>query len=169
MHQLFTIFLLLFTIFPLFSQASSTQVEIGFIADSRFGKVNGKFSRTKIVISPDEKSAQVQVEISSIQTGNSMRDKHLLDEDFFHAEKYPNASFVLVSLTPIDDNHYRGTGKLTIREVTKDLVFSLTKKGDGKKYTGTTEINRFDFGIKYDSVINKISEKVIINFTITKE
>jgi polyisoprenoid-binding protein YceI len=59
---------------------------------------------------------------------------------------------------------------LTIKNVTKEISFQLSQTQDkAKVYIGTTEINRFDFGVNYDSMINKISEKVLIHFKITKD
>jgi len=165
MNSFVFLFVLVFS-FPIFTQT----IEVSFVADSRFGKVNGKFTKSQIQVSKDEKTAQVSVDISSLQTGNSLRDRHLLGEDFFYVEKYPTANFILESLTPIGENLFRGSGKLTIKNVTKEISFQLSQTQDkAKVYIGTTEINRFDFGVNYDSIINKISEKVLIHFKITKD
>ena len=40
------------------------------------------------------------VDVSSIDTDNENRDKHLKSDDFFNAEKYPTMKFVSTSFTP---------------------------------------------------------------------
>ena len=53
-------------------------------------------------------------------------------------------------------------GDLTIKEITKEFIFSVTNK-DEFNFIAQTTINRNDFDIKYGSTI---SDKVIIELKI---
>ncbi len=78
---------------------------------------------------------------------------HLAGTDFFWSEKYPKATFVSKSIvakvTPKTTHEI--TGDLTLRGVTKSIVFGATIKADAKTVSGAVEfsINRKDFGIEY--------------------
>ncbi len=95
---------------------------------------------------------------ATIDTQNERRDGHLKSADFFDAEKYPDVKFAgkLVK----DGGKYHLRGKLTLKDVTKDVDFDVTYKGTlktaqftkaGFKMTGT--INRFDYNLKWDKTV----------------
>ncbi|MFL9835401.1 YceI family protein [Chryseobacterium terrae] len=94
----------------------------------------------------------------SINTGVEMRDKHLKSADFFDAEKFPQMSFESASFTKVKDNNYILKGKLTIKDVTKEISIPVTfggiaKNQQGKEVAGLQAkftINRLDYNIKYD-------------------
>ena len=97
------------------------------------------------------------VDVNSINTDNDMRDKHLKSDDFFNAEKYHTMKFQSTSFTPAGGNKYKLAGNLTIRDVTKPVVFDVTYGGTanmmGKTKAGfkaKTTINRFDYNLKWD-------------------
>lgn len=108
---------------------------------------------------PDFSDAKVNftVDVASIDTDNDNRDKHLKGDDFFNAEKFPAMKFVSTSIKPAGGNNYKLAGNLTIRDVTKPVVFDVTYGGQvtnqGKTKAGfkaKTTINRFDYGLKWD-------------------
>ncbi|HMJ68702.1 MAG TPA: YceI family protein [Cyclobacteriaceae bacterium] len=114
------------------------------------------------VTSPSEdfNGADVQftAKTATISTENERRDNHLKSPDFFDAEKFPNISFAgkLVK----DAGKYKLRGKLTMKDVTKDVDFDVTYKGMLKteKFTKAgfkmvTKVNRFDYGLKWDSKV----------------
>ena len=99
------------------------------------------------------------VDVSSIDTDNENRDKHLKGDDFFNAEKYPTMKFVSTSFTPAGDKKYKLAGDLTIRDVTKPVVFDVTyggsvadKGGSKSGFKAKTTINRFDYNLKWDKL-----------------
>ena len=80
-------------------------------------------------------------------------ESHLAGTDFFWSEKYPKATFVsksIVAKTTPKTTH-EITGDLTLRGVTKSIVFGATIKAGAKTVSGAAEfsINRKDFGIEY--------------------
>jgi polyisoprenoid-binding protein YceI len=92
---------------------------------------------------------------ASVNTGNERRDGHLKSPDFFDAEKYPDIKFVGKLIK--DGGKYHLRGKLTMKDVTKDIDFDVTYKGTlkttqmtkaGFKFVGM--VNRFDYNLKFD-------------------
>ncbi|MBW2424749.1 MAG: YceI family protein, partial [Deltaproteobacteria bacterium] len=71
---------------------------IEFVGRNAFATANGIFHTWRIVesrIDPaslEESWALVEVDLSSVDTGNERRDAHLRDSDFFEVEAFPTAS-----------------------------------------------------------------------------
>jgi polyisoprenoid-binding protein YceI len=99
------------------------------------------------------------VETKSIDTDDEGRDNHLRKDDFFNAEAFPQARFRSHSFKPLGDNKYEVKGDLTIRDVTKPVVFDVKYGGSVKDARGNiragfaakTVIDRFEYGVKWDS------------------
>lgn len=121
------------------------------------------------------------VDVNSLSTDNDMRDKHLKSDDFFNAEKFPAMKFQSTSFTPAGGNKYKLAGNLTIRDVTKPVVFDVTYGGSvttmGKTKVGfkaRTTIDRFDYNLKWNKateagglVVSKDVE-LIVNVELNK-
>ena len=126
-----------------------SEVEGSFkLFDGNMENTKGDFSDAKI---------NFTVDVNSLNTDNDMRDKHLKSDDFFNAEKFPAMKFQSTSFTPAGGNKYKLGGNLTIRDVTKPVVFDVTFGGtainNGKTKAGfkaKTSINRFDYNLKWD-------------------
>lgn len=136
--------------------------KVGFSAVHMIvAETEGKFDEfdgTVISKKDDFDGAEVSftAKVASINTENERRDGHLKSDDFFNAEKFPEVKFT-GTLTKAGGK-YQLKGKLTMRDVTKDVVFDVNYGGSvetgrgvkaGFKFTGT--INRQDFGLKFAS------------------
>ncbi|HRY31796.1 MAG TPA: YceI family protein [Bacteroidales bacterium] len=118
------------------------------------------------------------VKVASINTDNAKRDEHLKGDDFFNAGEYPEIRFNGYSVYKVDDKNYKITGDLTIRDVTKKVMFDAVNQGSVKSPWGqtvsvwkaTTKINRFDYKLKWDAKIESgglvVGDMVTINLTI---
>lgn len=133
---------------------------------------------------PDFSDAKINftVDVNSVNTDNDMRDKHLKSDEFFGAEKYPQIKFVSASFTPAGGNKYKLGGNLTIKDVTKPVIFDVTYGGTanamGKTKSGfkaKTTINRFDYNLKWDKATEAgglvVSKDVdlVVNAELNKE
>ncbi len=107
-------------------------------------------------------SIQATADSASVYTGSEKRDEHLRSPDFFDVKKYPTFTFASTKATKIDGKHneFDILGDLTLRGVTKPVVFHTTYKGgiklgDGivQAFKASTKINRKDFGIKFNTLI----------------
>jgi polyisoprenoid-binding protein YceI len=140
------------------------------------GHSNVKFSVTHMVVSEMEGTFKVfdgtmehtkadfsdakisfAIDVASVNTDNERRDGHLKSDDFFNAEKFPKMTFVSTSVKPLGSNKYELAGNLTIRDVTKPVVFQVThggvlntSRGAKAGFKATTTINRFDYNLKWD-------------------
>lgn len=122
--------------------------------EGRFNEVQGeftlgpKFTDTKLTAT---------IPVSSIDTGIQQRDNHLKSADFFDAKKFPEMKLVSKKITG-DLKNFKMTAKLTIKGVTKDVVFDGKFTGsvvDGWNkqrvaFQATATINRNDFKINYN-------------------
>lgn len=131
--------------------------------DGKFSEFQGKFDYDHNA--KTFKSLEGDVSVDSIDTGIVKRDNHLKSEDFFLAEKYPKMTFKMVSYKADGDEGVM-EGDLTIRGVTKrvkmevDINGYLPKDRQGNPRTGLTlkgEINRQDFGLTWNSVVEGVS------------
>lgn len=129
-------------------------------------EVTGKFNQfdAKVTSNGDDFSngnIDFTIDVNSIDTDNDRRDGHLKSDDFFNAEKYPQITFKGKSLNKVSDNKYKLTGDLTMRDNTKQVELDVLYGGvikdrngntrSGFKITGT--INRFDYGLKWNNVV----------------
>lgn len=141
-----------------------THSNVGFtVKHMVIAEVNGSFKDADVKVTStteDFNGATIEftAKISSIDTQNENRDGHLKGEDFFNAEKYPEIKFSgkLVK----KGKSYSAVGKLTLRDVTKDVNFPVEYLGTikeskftkaGFKLSGS--INRFDYNLKWNKAL----------------
>jgi len=151
-----------------------TEVEGNFLEFDGVVKAgNDNFKNTTV---------NLKIKIASIDTDISARDKHLRSPDFFDAEKYPYAKFKSKSFNMIGDKKFKMVGDLTIKDVTKEIVFDVHHRGTvvgpmGKKRAGfkiSGEINRFDFNLKWNKTVEAgpiVDKKIklIMNIELIKK
>ncbi|HNQ61759.1 MAG TPA: YceI family protein [Bacteroidia bacterium] len=142
--------------------------------NGEFKKFNGEFSSS--AADWTDLVANVTVDVGSISTENDMRDKHLMSDDFFNAEKFPTITFKSTGIKSLGNKKYVLTGNLTIRDVTKTVDVPLVYGGTvvdpwgntkaGFKATG--KIDRKEFGLKYKDAAATGEAVVgdIVEFTI---
>lgn len=100
------------------------------------------------------------IKVASINTGNEDRDNHLRSADFFDAETYPEIKFVANNITKKDDE-YEIAGDITIKDVTKPIVFEAEYGGKGTNpwgqevvaFSAETKLNREDFGLTWNQAL----------------
>ena len=154
---------------------SSVQFEVSHLAVSSVtGDFTG-FTGSVITQNDDFNNARISatIDVNSVDTNNLERDKHLKEDDFFNASKYPNITFVSSVFSKEKDNIFTIQGDLTIRDVTKPISLSAEYGGivsiNGQQKAGFTAegtIDRFDYGLKWDDVLDSggliVGEKVDI-------
>jgi polyisoprenoid-binding protein YceI len=104
--------------------------------------------------------ADVRIEVSGINTQNVKRDTHLRSDDFFDAANHPYLTFKSKRVDGAAGS-FKLVGDLTIRGTTKEVVLNVDGptppvKGMGGLRTGataTTKINRLEYGLKWNSMI----------------
>lgn len=99
---------------------------------------------------------------------------HLNSDDFFSIEKHPTATLKITKVEHVKEDNYKIFGDLTIKGIKKPLEQPIEAKVHSGKdmvhSTGTMNVNRTLYGIKYNSLkfFSAIGDKAIAdNFTVT--
>jgi polyisoprenoid-binding protein YceI len=129
--------------------------------------VKGQFSGISGVLTFDESDiansrVEATIDAGSISTRDAQRDTHLKSADFFDVETFPELSFRSKLVKPAGSEELAVTGDLTIRGVTREVVFKVegpTPAGRdpwGNTRIGlsaVTRINRKDFGLTWNAAL----------------
>jgi polyisoprenoid-binding protein YceI len=144
--------------------------------------VKGHFSKVSGELSLDESnvansSVQASIEAASIETRDDQRDAHLKSADFFDVEKYPLISFKSDKIK--QNGELSVEGDLTIHGVTRRVTFDIegptppTKDPWGNTriaISGSTKINRKDFGLTWNAALETggilVGDEVTINLDV---
>src|ERR1700740_364208 len=89
----------------------------------QFPKVTGKLTLDES--DPSNSRVEAVIEAASIETRDAQRDTHLKSADFLHVEKFPTLSFESTEIKVVRDGELAVDGNLTIRGVTRKVVFSV--------------------------------------------
>jgi polyisoprenoid-binding protein YceI len=156
---------------------SSIRFAVDHMVISEVEGIFSKYEGSVIATKDDFSNAKINftVDVNSVNTDNAKRDEHLRSSDFFETEKYPKMTFVSSSITKTGTGKYNLKGKLTLHGVTKDIALMMTYGGTTKDPWGNTKaglkvtgvINRTDFGLKYNSVLEAGSLMIGEEVTIT--
>ncbi|MBV8949719.1 MAG: YceI family protein [Actinobacteria bacterium] len=158
---------------------------IGFVArHAMVTKVRGSFNEfeghgTFDAADPSRSRLEVTIRAASIDTRNADRDAHLRSNDFLDMENHPEITFVSTSVEPVDDEHYRVTGDLTIRGVTRPVTIDFEYTGAATDpfgnhrlgLEGSVTINRKDWGVQWNAALEGggvlVSDKVVLEFEVS--
>ncbi|MEP7161827.1 MAG: YceI family protein [Dermatophilaceae bacterium] len=162
----------------------AAHTRIGFAArHAMVSKVRGGFNEFEGSLhldadNPGASSAQLTIQVASIDTRNAQRDAHLRTNDFFDAPTFPQITFASRSVTQIDAEHFEVRGDLTIKDVTKavDVRWELTGVATDPfgnlraGFEGTATLNRTDYGVNFNATLEAggvlVSEKVTLELDV---
>jgi polyisoprenoid-binding protein YceI len=129
-------------------------------------KVRGHFTKWNAKLQldtaePTRSTVEVEIEAASIETGVADRDTHLRSPDFLDAAKYPTLRYRSRRVEAASKDRLRVIGDLTIRDVTREVVLDVEYGGQGKDpwgntrvgFTATASLNRKDFGLTWNQVL----------------
>jgi polyisoprenoid-binding protein YceI len=146
-------------------------------------KVRGRFSAVSGTIEiPSGTSiptaVHAEIEASSIDTREGQRDGHLKSPDFFDVEHYPKLRFTSTKIESKGGDRLSIAGDLEIRGVTKPVTLDAAFEGRAKDpwgneriaLSGSTSINRKDFGLTWNQVSETggllVGEKIDITLEV---
>lgn len=146
---------------------------------SHFGFSNptANFNDVQGVISVDDKhpeksSVSVTIPVKSVDSHVEALDKEFLTDAWFNEAKYPNITFKSTKVQTKDKKHFKITGDLTVKGVTKPVVLNATLNGMGEHpmakkpaigFNATTSFKRSDFGIA--QYVPAVSDEIKVNIT----
>jgi len=148
-------------------EVDKSHTNIGFsVRHMLLAKVYGEFKDFSIDLNwdnqdPTNSSVEVRIDVASINTDNQKRDDHLRGPDFFDAENYPEILFKSEKIEKTDDG-YVAHGKLTMRDVTRDVtlpfnVIGSIKQKNGKLRVGIEAgmtVSRMEYNISWDKMLD---------------
>ncbi len=139
---------------------------VGFVARHLVvAKSRGEFSsfRGSVIIGDDplQSSVDVEIDVASVDTRDAKRDEHLLSDDFFAVEQFPTMHYRSTGVAPGSKGQYVVSGELTVKDVTRpvDLVVefdgAVTDPWGGSRaaFSASVEVNREDFGLTWNQVL----------------
>lgn len=116
-------------------------------------------------------SGVVTVAAGSIDTRNSVRDKHLRSADFFDIANHPDLTFAVEGAAPADGG-VRVTGSLTVAGRTRPASFDATVSatGDEVRLDGELQVNRADFGLTWNRMgIASMDNTIVVRAVFTRQ
>ena len=125
---------------------------------------------------PENSSVNVTIPVSSVNTNVPALDKEFQQEAWFNAAKYPNITFKSTKVETTDKKHFKITGDLTVKGVTKPVVLDAVLNQQGEHpmekvpaigFNATTSFDRSAFGI--GNYVPSVSDKITVNITTEAE
>ena len=121
------------------------------------GEFAGRFERFDATIRFDpadleHSSLLVVIDLLSALTGDTDRDAALQGSDFFQTTRWPQGTFTSAGIRSLGGGRYEATGKLTLRDVTRDVRvqfrFDPVEPSRGAaRMIGASNLRRLEFGV----------------------
>jgi polyisoprenoid-binding protein YceI len=120
---------------------------------------------------PSETSVEATIDARGLWSGEPDRDAHLRSADFLDAENHPTITFRGRGVELVGANEGKLSGELTIRGVTRPVTLDVRYLGQWKTpwwedgvdkgprtragFLAKTRINRKDFGVNWNGVLDR--------------
>jgi polyisoprenoid-binding protein YceI len=160
------------------------KVEFTAVGKPTLLKIKGKGAKAtgQLSIQDGKASGQAVFNLGSLDTGISLRDKHMKDK-YLEVGKHPTATFELTEISlpnPLPKGDFQKDvpfkGKLTMRGVTKDVAGTAKLKRDGPRMAGVVEFKTAISGFNMDipsyagiTVANEINIAVEFNGAMSQK
>ena len=146
--------------------------------------VKGEFTSVKGALNYDSEniansSVEASIDATTINTREPQRDAHLKSADFFDVEKFPTLTFKSTKVIRKGEGELAVAGDLTIHGVTRSVVFEVEGPSAAVKdpwgntrfgLEATTKINRKDFGLTWNTILDAggiaVGEEVSITLDV---
>jgi len=158
---------------PVFGDAATWQIDPDHssfqfkVRHLMVSNVKGDFTKVKGVVTIDERDIanlklEITIDAASVNTGHAKRDEHLRNADFFDVAKHPTITFVSKRAEKAGMDRLKVIGDLTMHGVTREVTVDVEGptqevKDPGGNFrrgaTATTKINRKEFGLTWNRVL----------------
>ena len=161
-----------------------THTRLGFTArHAMVTKVRGQFDEfsgtlTIDAANPSASTAEVAVQLASVNTGTADRDAHLRGADCFDVENNKEMTFSSTAVKQ-DGDEFVMLGDLTIKGVSRPVELELEPTGVATDpfgnvragFEGETEISRKEFGLTWNVALETggvlVSDKIKIQLDVS--
>ena len=128
---------------------------------------------------PSASSVVLRIDTASIDTGTPDRDGHLRSPDFLDVERFPEMLFTSTAVEQVDEDVYRVTGDLTIKDVTRSVAIDFTLTGSALDPFGNTRvgfegalaIKRSDWELTWNTLLDTggvlVSDRIQVEFDVS--
>jgi polyisoprenoid-binding protein YceI len=128
---------------------------------------------------PPASSVELRIRTATIDTGVADRDAHLRSPDFLDVERYPEIVFRSTAVEQLDDDLYRVTGDLTIKDVTRPVSVDFALSGSALDpwgnlrvgFEGALAIRRSEWGLTWNTALDTggvlVSDRIQIEFDVS--
>ncbi len=140
---------------------------VGFKIRHLVSKTAGQFKDYDVKLQydaqkPETSSVEATIQTTSVDTSNVKRDEHLRGADFFNVAKFPTMTYKSTSVKRVAPNKLQVEGTLTMLGVSKPTTLDVEEGGVVKTpwgdtragFTASTKINRKDFGMAFNKVLD---------------
>jgi polyisoprenoid-binding protein YceI len=160
-----------YTIDPAHTRPTYEVMHLGYsIQRGRFNKTSGKIM---LDTAAKKGSADVTIDVASVDSGVPKLDDHLKSEDFFNVAKNPTITFKSSNFAFDGDKVKSATGDLTMNGITRPVTLTanlflcaphpMNKKPQcGGDFQAT--VKRSDFGMKY--AIPALADEVTLHIPV---
>ena len=152
-----------------------SDTKVNFMIKNFGSTVDGSFTGLKGTLEFNENDFsatkfKVTLDAKSIDTGIGMRDNHLRKQDYFDVTRFPVIQFISTKVVRGSGGAGMITGKLTIKNITKEITFPFTfsvAKGN-PLFKGEFKLNRRDYEVGGNSISLADELKVILDVPFKK-
>ena len=151
------------------------EITDAFALNFKSADPSGSFKKMQGLVEFDDQNIAgskftLTIDISTIKTGNGMRDKKAQTKEWFDAKNYPKIKFISKKVEE-DAGLLKITGDLSLKGITMEYVVRAKKSGSGSKisFSGILNVNRMDFKIGKKSEIVPDIMKVSFDFPAEKK
>ena len=128
---------------------------------------------------PSASSVSLRIRTATVDTGVADRDAHLRSADFLDVEHYPEIVFTSTEVEQLDDELYRVTGDLTIKDVTRPVSVDFALTGSAQDpwgnlrvgFEGALAIKRSEWGLTWNTALDTggvlVSDRIQIEFDVS--
>ena len=172
-HVMITIAVIVLA-FPLFVHSATWQIDPDHsnfqfkIRHLTVSNVKGDFAKARGTVTMDDQditnlTVDLTIDAATLNTKHTQRDDHLKGPEFFDVVKYPTITFRSKKVIKASPDGLKVVGDLTIhgvaREITVDVEGPTPEVKDPwgnfrRGATVTTKINRKDFGMMWNKVLD---------------
>jgi Uncharacterized conserved protein len=124
---------------------------VGIQADAQFESAFERFT-ADIKFDPKDLAGscfEVKIDMASVDSQDSERDDTMKSDDLFAVKQFPTAHYVADKFIAKGGNKFTGAGKLTLRNVTREvpIEFTFEQKNGSAWLKGSAQLKRLDFGV----------------------
>ncbi|MEM9859336.1 MAG: YceI family protein, partial [Bacteroidota bacterium] len=156
-----------------FAQVTSWTITDDYIIKFSGTKAEGTFKGLSgtVLFNPNnlsESAFDVELDVSTISTGNKTKDKHARGESWFDVDQFPKIHFVSSEIRNLEVG-YEAIGQMEIKGIKKEvaLAFSFLDEGDKAMFEGELTVNREDYGIEGNLFEFVVGDEFAITIQLT--